>query len=1062
MHTHLRHNAGGMDPLSERRLVTCLFIDVVGSTDTTVRLGPERMQRLLREAFAEMSATITGQGGTIEKYVGDAIFALFGAPTAHADDAERALRAADACARWSSAPGSPSARLAVRVGVETGEALVDLAAVDRRERMAVGECVTVAARLQQHAEPGEIIVGPICHEATMGMAQFESLGALSLKGLGEVGAWRFSEFRAGDGAQQLAFVGRDEELGLLGDAFGRARRGTATLALIVGPPGQGKSRLASEAIGTWSAVRVIQARCRPGAETGLNTPLRQLVNADVLDASPDGIRDRLSALLGADDGVEVAAAVCHSAGLAVDSRLLAVSRLEQRELIAEAWRRYLAAVAGEAPLVAWIDDIHWADPVLLRIIDHLTSDLQAPVLVIATARPEFVGSAHLRPNENRLQIDLEPLDRDAAELLAREAGDTRSDAARAAGNPLFIIELARSRSEQDEMPVTIQAAIAARLDELSPSERDLLQRASVAGETFDLRDAALLGEREPAEVAGALGRVAHLGFVAPVGSRYRFHHALVREVAYGRLPVAERMALHGRYAVDGVDPVDVEALAHHWWEAVKPPDAQWVWQEPARLAPLRRKAFGAQLAAGRRLEERNAYEDALDVYMQAVELADGTADLALAEAAVGRAYARQGRGDEAWEHRLRAIDTYAHDLALAEAAVGRAYARQGRGDEAWEHRLRAIDTFTQARSEAPGELYADMLEIATLNWGYFQHLPDDAEVLRLLDEGERIARASGDDVSLVRLLMERAAFTNDVAGADEINRFVESPDAVRFADAAHRMAQVYLWNGKVARAMALSETVFERLVPTGAAINEPEALVWYSLAAFNAGDLARADALADRLLEEATRRSAHTRQHAYGLNALLLLARGAWDRVTATTRELRQLVDANPDTGFCLVGAAAAGYGAIAEVLGGRPLPEGLDAFLARLIPEETLIQASSLMVPKIMAGDRAALPDGLRAYAPDLRLWDRQRAWDVCDLMPAIALTMLERWDELGPSLGRLDEFAGDGGRLAGAAAAAIREEEAAARGGPQPTHDQLHALGYDGISELLHFRPTVGASPA
>jgi class 3 adenylate cyclase/tetratricopeptide (TPR) repeat protein len=1038
-----------MDVHSELRLVTCLFVDIVGSTDATVRLGPERMQRLLRDAFAEMSATITDHGGTIEKYVGDAIFALFGAPVAHADDAERALRAADACARWSSAPATPTARLAVRVGIETGEALVDLAAVDQRQRMAVGDCVNIAARLQQHAEPGEIIVGPTCHEATTRMAQFESVGGLSLKGLGEVDAWRFTEFGTGDGGQQITFVGREAELRLMGDAFDRASHGTATLALIVGPPGQGKSRLAGEAIRTSSAVRSIQARCRPGAETGINTPLRQLVNADVPDASPDGIRDRLSALLGADDGLEVAAAVCHSAGLAVDERLLAVSRLEQRELIADAWRRYLAAVAREGPLIAWIDDIHWADPVLLRIIDHVTSDLQAPVLVIATARPEFVGSAHLRPSENRLQIDLEPLDRDAAELLARMAGDTRTDAARAAGNPLFIIELARSRSEPDEMPVTIQAAIAARLDELSPSERELLQRASVAGETFDVRDAALLGELEPAEVAGALGRVAHLGFVAPVGSRYRFHHALVREVAYGRLPVAERMALHARYAVDGVDPADVEALAHHWWEAVKPPDAQWIWQEPARLAAMRRKAFGAHLAAGRRLEERNAYEDALDVYTRAVELADDAPDLASAEAAVGRAYARQGRGDEAWEHRLRAIDTYAPDLASAEAAVGRAYARQGRGDEAWEHRLRAIDTFTQARSEAPSELYADMLEIATLNWGYFQHLPDDAEVLRLLDEGERIARVSGEEVSLARLLMERAAFTNEVAGADEIRRFVESPDAVRFADAAQRMAQVYLWNGKIARAMELYETVFERLVPAGAAINEPEAMVWYSLAAFNAGELGRADVLADRLLEEATRRSAHTRQHASGLKALLLLARGAWDSVTATTRDLAQLVDANPDTGFCLVGAAAVGYGAIAEILAGRPLPKNLDEFVVRMIPESTPIQASSVMVPGVMAGDRAALADGLRAYAPELRLWD------LCDLMPAIALTMLERWDELGLSLARLDEFAGGGGRVAGAAAAAIREEEAAAEGGPPPTHDQLHALGCDGISELIRFRP-------
>ena len=1012
-----------MDPHSELRLVTCLFVDVVGSTDATVRLGPERMRRLLREVFEQTSATITDYGGTIEKYVGDAIFALFGAPVAHADDAERALRAAAACVRWSSDPANSTARLAVRVGIETGEALVDLGAFEHRERMAVGDCVNIAARLQQHGEPGEIIVGPTCRQATMGIAQFRSLGTLGLKGLGEVEAWRFTEFGAAGGVQPVEFVGREGELGILAAAFERTKHGIANLAVIVGPPGQGKSRLANEAIRSSGTVRTMQARCRPGAETGINTPLRQLVKADIPDASADGVRTRLADLIGGDDGLEVAAAVCHSAGLAVDERLLAASRLEQRGLIADAWRRYLAAVAAEGAVIAWIEDIHWADPLLLRIIDHVTDDLEAPLMVIATARPEFVGSAYLRQRDNRLQIELEPLDPDAAGLLARMAGDTRFDASRAAGNPLFIIELARSRSESVEMPVTIQAAIAARLDELSPSERRLLQHASVAGETFDVRDAALLGEREPSEVAGVLGRVAHLGFIAPVGSKYRFHHGLVREVAYGRLPVAERMALHARYAVDGVDRADVEASAHHWWEALRAPDADWVWEESDTLASMRLEAYRAHLAAGRRLEQRNAYEESLNVFMRAAELADDP-----------------------------------HDLATADASVGRAYARQGNGDDAWRHWLHAIDTFARAKSPAPSELYADMLEIATFNWGYFTRRPDDAEVLRLLGEGERIARLSGDDASLARLLMERAAFTNDLTGAGEILRFVESPDAVRFAEAAHRMAQVYLWNGKIADAMELYQTVFERLVPAGAVINDPEALFWYGVAAFNSGDLHRAELLAEELVDEANRRGGHTRHHAYALTALPLLGRGAWDEVTTTTRELRQLVDENPDASFCLLGAAAVGYGAIAEILAGRTLPEGLEALVARATPGSTAIQGGALTVPKVMANEPAIPPDQVRVSAPDRRPWD-PRVSDVCDLMPAIALTMLERWDELGPLLMQLDEYAIGGGRLAGAAAAAIREEEAAASGGPPPTHSLLNSLGYAGISELIRFRPTPDA---
>jgi class 3 adenylate cyclase/tetratricopeptide (TPR) repeat protein len=1013
---------------AERRLVTCLFVDVVGSTDTTVRLGPERMQRLLGEAFGEMGATIAEHGGTIEKYVGDAIFALFGAPTAHVNDPERALQAAETCAQWSQSAGPDGGRLAVRIGLETGEALVDLDAVEQGQRMAVGACVNIAARLQQEAKPGQILVGATLREAAAKFAHFESAGTLSLKGLGDVGAWRFLAFREG-GARPVGFVGRESELLALSAAIERAQIGSATLALVVGPPGQGKSRLAAEALakGAGDGALVIQARCRPGAETGVNTPLRQLVNALMPEATTDTVRRRVVELLGEDEGPEVAEAISHSAGVAVSERMLAISRMEQRELIAESWRRFLVALAGERPVIVWVEDLHWADPTLVRVIDHLTSGDDARLLVLATARPEFVGSAHLRPSERKVQIDLAPLEPDAAAQLARMAGEGQVEVGRAAGNPLFIIELARSQSASGVMPMTIQAAIETRLDELSAGERDMVQRASVAGETFDVRDAALLGDLEPAEAAGMLGRVAHLGFVEQVDAGYRFHHALVHDVAYGRLPVAQRMALHVLYAVDGVQPDDVEARAHHWWQAVNPADAQWVWEDETKLRQMRRDALRAQLVAGERMEQRNAYEEAQSVYERAIELADEPADLAAAQAALGRACARQGKGDESWEHRRRAIATYA-----------------------------------DAGQPIPAQLYADMLEIATFNWGYFQHLPDDPDVLRLLTEGEREARHAGDEVELARLLTERASFTGEIAGLDEVERFVRTQNALKFAETAHRAATTYMWSGRIADAMALFKTVFDRLVLAGAVINEPEALVWYALCAFWAGELDRAEALADRLEEEATRRSAHTRQHALGVQALVRFGRGDWAGLEETSRQLTELVDAHPEASFCLVGAAGAGYGAVAEIIAGRPLPESLDSFAGRLFTESALIQSSSVMLPKVMTTDSTALADGLRAYGTDLRLWDRMRAWDVGDLMPAIALTMLECWDDLSPSLARLDEVARGGGRLAEAAASAVREEAAAAEdGAPRPKHEALHALGYEGISELLSYRPALVASP-
>ena len=355
--------------------MTSVFIDVVGSTEVTVRLGPERMQRLLGEAFNEMSATIAEHGGVVEKYVGDAILALFGAPTSHADDAERALRAADACVRWGSASTSSGPGLAVRAGIETGELLVDLQAVESRQRMVVGESINLAARLEQFAEPGQIVVGPRCHEATSAVADFEAMGEVSLKGLQNVEGWRFAGFRDAAEATEVGFVGREAELAKLRDAFDRAR-GTATLALIVGPPGQGKSRLAAEAIRQAAPAPLLEARCRPGTETGVNTPLRQLVESDVPDATPDAVHQRLSALIGASDGPDIAAAICHSSGLAVDKRLLAITRYEQRELIARAWQRYLEALAADGPLSVIVEDLHWADPVTLRVIDHVTSDVE--------------------------------------------------------------------------------------------------------------------------------------------------------------------------------------------------------------------------------------------------------------------------------------------------------------------------------------------------------------------------------------------------------------------------------------------------------------------------------------------------------------------------------------------------------------------------------------------------------------------------------------------------------------------------------------------------------------
>jgi tetratricopeptide (TPR) repeat protein len=249
------------------------------------------------------------------------------------------------------------------------------------------------------------------------------------------------------------------------------------------------------------------------------------------------------------------------------------------------------------------------------------------------------------------------------------------------------------------------------------------------------------------------------------------------------------------------------------------------------------------------------------------------------------------------------------DRAVAEAEVGRLFARQGRGDDAWTHRLRALGLYAEADKPPPASLHADMLEIATFNWGYFQHVPAEEDILRLLDEGERIARSTDDDVSLARLLAERASYTEDTGGAEEVERLLEAPDPIAFADAAQRMATVYSWAGRIDAAVALFERVFDDLIPKGAHTNSPEALAWFGRAAFDAGDLAKAERLARQLDAESLHRSVHTPSHYLSLVSLISFGRGDWEDLQRAATELGMLASGHPDVSFCLLSAAAVGYG---------------------------------------------------------------------------------------------------------------------------------------------------------
>ena len=663
--------------LEERKTVTVLFCDLVGFTTRAERSDPEDVRELLDAYHATLRREIERFDGTIEKFIGDAVVAVFGAPAAHEDDAERgvrtALRILDAVAELNET--RPGLDLAVRIGVNTGEALVAIggAAGDRAAQgqgIATGDVVNTASRLQTIAPEGSVVVGEATFRGTRNVIEYRDLEPVALKGKSEpVAIWQAltARSRYGVDVDQRAstpFLGRAHELALLRETYRRTvDESSLQLVTVTGEPGVGKSRLLWEfktaldddpdVLAFWR-----QGRCLPYGEGITFWALGEMVKSHAGILESDGPADADAKL-----AISVAAVIEDPRQAEwVKSRLsalvgVATAQVDRAESFA-AWRAFLEAIAAHRPLVLVFEDIHWADDALVQFVNDLTDwSTDVPILVVCTARPELYerhpGWAGGKRNTTTLALSRlsdEDTGRLVFALLAQVALPAEVHVAlldRAGGNPLFAQEYVRMlldrgilqrrgrsfsmASDADiPLPETIQAAIAARLDTLTPTGKSLIHDAAVIGKVFWSGAVASMG--------GIDDGVANFGFhelarkelvrrsrMSTVDGQveYAFWHALIRDVAYGQIPRAVRARKH-ELAADWIKAVagervgDVsELLAYHYEQALALSTASG---HGIDLSALQAQALEALKLAGDRamsLDTRKAFA----LYRRALELA---------------------------------------------------------------------------------------------------------------------------------------------------------------------------------------------------------------------------------------------------------------------------------------------------------------------------------------------------------------------------------------------------------------------------------------------------------
>ena len=666
-----------MPDRSERKLATVLFADLVGSTAAAGDQDPERTRARLERFYDAMSEEIATAGGTVEKFAGDAVMAVFGAPDALEDHAERALHTALAMQHRLEADFG--GELALRIGVNTGEVVAGRAR--EGSSFVSGDAVNAAARLEQAAGTGEILAGERTVAAVKGAFEFDEPKVVEAKGKPEGIAARrvlraLSLMRTrGVGGLRRSFVGRDEQLVQLAAAYRRAvERSHPVLVTIVGDPGVGKTRLVRE---LWEQLEHERpepmrrtGRCLPYGQGITYWPLGEMLKEHLAIREtdpPEDVRRRLGdrEILGLTLGLDVAG----------DLHPLAA-----QDHLHAAWIAFVSEQSAQRPIVLLIEDVHWAEPALLDLIERIARDASGPLLLLATARPDFAdkrtGWGARADNET---IWLEPLADDAAallveSLLAHELPQTVRQliVERAEGNPFFVEEvlgslidegvlervedgwLAHDVAEGFEIPDSVQAVLASRIDLLDEAEKAALQAASVIGRTFWTGPVyELVGGLTPdlrlLETRDFIRRRAGSSLEGEV--EYVFKHALTREVAYAGLTKVRRAELHAQLGdwlerIGGGRQEYAPLLAHHYAAAIRPDDADVVWPDGGPVyEDLRRKAVTwlGQAASG--AISRYEVDDGIALLEEAAGLETASGEQGRIWREIGRAQALRFDGE---------------------------------------------------------------------------------------------------------------------------------------------------------------------------------------------------------------------------------------------------------------------------------------------------------------------------------------------------------------------------------------------------------------------------------